>query len=145
MPSPHDHQDRPDSHSAADLPQGRVGGKKPVPMAFSAKLLYSVLALACVIIGLLGLVLPVIPGVLFLAAALFLVTKVSRRVKRWSDASPLLEGMNKRLASMEDASVKDRAKVVGLATLAVMAQTLEQVLRLGRWLTRKLVGRRRTP
>lgn len=153
MISPRDRQEHSAGNAAAEpsqlpsqppsqLPRRPV---KHLPLAFSSKVLYIVLALACVLIGLLGLVVPVIPGVLFLGVALYLVTKVSRRVKYWTDASPLLKGMNSTLARMEHGSIKDRAKLVGLATLAVLTQTLGQVQRLGRWLTAKLQQRRQEP
>ena len=64
------------------------------------KVVYLMLALVCGVIGLAGLLLPVIPGLLFLVAALYLVGKVSVRVKAWSEARPMLRGLHARIRRM---------------------------------------------
>ena len=54
------------------------------PLSRPVKVVYVALALICVLICIAGLLLPVIPGLLFLVAALYLIGKVSVRVKTWS-------------------------------------------------------------
>ena len=49
------------------------------------KLVYLVIATVCIMIGLVGLIIPVIPGILFLMVAVYYLGKVSRRVRNWSD------------------------------------------------------------
>lgn len=59
---------------------------KPIfrPIPFVYKLILSVLIVAFLMIGLIGLILPIIPGVLFLLLAVFLLTRVSRRAATYA-------------------------------------------------------------
>lgn len=64
------------------------------------KILFTVLALVCLIVGMIGIVLPVIPGVIFLIVAMLLLSRVSPRVARWVKQKPEMNRMQDRFDSM---------------------------------------------
>lgn len=55
---------------------------RPIPLIY--KIGVSVLIAVFLFIGLLGLILPIIPGILFLVLAVFLMTRVSRRAATYA-------------------------------------------------------------
>lgn len=55
---------------------------RPIPLIY--KIGVSVLISVFLVIGLLGLILPIIPGLLFLVLAVFLMTRVSRRAATYA-------------------------------------------------------------
>ena len=57
-------------------------------IGWHVKILIAVLAVACLIVGLIGLVLPVIPGLVFLFAAILLLSRISPRLARWVKRKP---------------------------------------------------------
>lgn len=63
---------------------------KPIfrPMPLMYKIVSMVLIAAFLIIGVLGLILPIIPGVLFLFLAVLLLTRVSRRAATFAHSQP---------------------------------------------------------
>lgn len=93
---------------------------------FVSKLLLAVLALICLAVGLLGLVLPLIPGLLFLLLAALCIARLSpaleARVKglpgarAWSGHSDHLSGL----------SVADKCRYGFWMTLKVVVDTLER-------------------
>jgi uncharacterized membrane protein YbaN (DUF454 family) len=55
---------------------------RPIPLIY--KIGFSVLIAVFLVIGLIGLILPIIPGILFLVLAVFLMTRVSRRAATYA-------------------------------------------------------------
>lgn len=99
------------------------------------KLVWLVLGLALLALGLLGLIFPLIPGILFLAAAVFVLSKASRRVQAWSRNSPTYMGMERRFALMGGVGWLDRVRLGALMTLEATVRGLESV---STWVTRQL-------
>lgn len=91
------------------------------------KLIYLVIAVVCIMIGIVGLIIPIIPGVLFLVAAIFLMGKVSTRVKQWSDQQPLIQKIQNRLHRLQGASALNQMKVVALMSLESLVSGLAAV------------------
>ena len=116
-------------------------GETNPPLTRPVKVVYLMLALVCGVIGLAGLLLQVIPGLLFLVAALYLVGKVSVRVKAWSEARPMLRGLHARIHRMEQVSVGDRLKVLGLTMADLTVRAIDTALRLARSLLRRMLDR----
>lgn len=77
-------------------------------MGWHLKILFTVLALLCVIIGLIGLVLPVIPGVVFLVVAVLLLSRVSPRLALWAKRRPELNRLQNRFDAMGSMSWPER-------------------------------------
>ncbi|MEJ6593237.1 MAG: DUF454 family protein [SAR86 cluster bacterium] len=102
------------------------------PLSRPVKVVYVALALICVLIGIAGLLLPVIPGLLFLVAALYLIGKVSVRVKTWSESRPMLVSLHARLHKLEQVSLGERLKLVGLTVAALALGLITRSARLAR-------------
>lgn len=77
-------------------------------MGWHFKILFTVMALLCVIVGLIGLVLPVIPGVVFLVVAFLLLSRVSPRLARWAKRKPQLNRLQNRFNAMGRMSWSER-------------------------------------
>lgn len=81
------------------------------------KLIYLTLGIMCLVLGVVGLIIPILPGVLFLAGALYLLTRGSSRVKQMADEHPRLRSFQQRMEQMDAASMMQRAQVACLMTL----------------------------
>ena len=75
------------------------------------KIVYLVLGLGLLLLGVIGLIFPLIPGVLFLVAAVFVLGKASSRIKAWSASSPTYTGVERRVALLGGARPWDRVKL----------------------------------
>ena len=56
------------------------------------KLLYFTLGIMFLVLGVVGLIIPILPGVLFLAGALYMLSRASRRVRAIADDNPTDRG-----------------------------------------------------
>lgn len=65
------------------------------------KIIYTTIAVVFLMIGLAGLLVPVIPGILFLLGAVLLMAKVSSRVHHWSEGQAWVRGSHIRLIQMQ--------------------------------------------
>ena len=65
----------------------------------------------CLVLGVIGLILPIIPGLLFLALAVMLASKLSRRVAVWASKAPLLKGWTKHSHTIGGLSRVQRLKL----------------------------------
>jgi len=84
---------------------------KAIAIPFHKKVIYTVLAVLLLFLGLLGLVMPILPGILFVALAVYLLAKVSRRVERWVHGKPAFKEAHLRMESMADMSWGDRLQL----------------------------------
>jgi uncharacterized membrane protein YbaN (DUF454 family) len=105
------------------------------------KLVYLIIGVACLMLGVIGLVIPIIPGVLFLMAALYLLSRGSRRIKKLTEQSPRVLLMRQRIDQFGEINVTDRVKLAGWMT---MDAAVKSVQFLGNGMNRagRLVGRR---
>jgi hypothetical protein len=69
-------------------------------IGWHVKILIAVLAVACLIVGLIGLVLPVIPGLVFLFAAILLLSRISPGLARWVKRKPEMNRLRVRFDAM---------------------------------------------
>ncbi|NQV68658.1 MAG: DUF454 family protein [Pseudohongiella sp.] len=83
----------------------------PQKMPFLYKALCILLVVCCVIIGLVGLILPVIPGFLFLFFAAILLARISTRFKSLLHNNPATAPWMKHWHSSQTLSVLQRAKL----------------------------------
>ena len=79
-----------------------------------AKLMYITLGIMFLALGIIGLIIPILPGVLFLAGAVYLLGRGSTRVKQMADSNPTLREMQIRMEAMDGVSILDKFKVAGL-------------------------------
>ena len=81
------------------------------------KIIYLTLGILFLTLGVVGLIIPVIPGVLFLMGAIFMLTRGSRRVREYAEASPRLRNLQDKMARMDAVSMVEKAQVAGLMTV----------------------------
>ncbi len=99
--------------------------------ALPIKVLYVLAAVLFLVLGVVGLIMPIIPGVLFLAGALLLLGKVSRRFRVWTRRHPVARSMRLRMASLGRVGWLDRAKLVGWMTLEMMVSGVRGIAAIG--------------
>ena len=75
------------------------------------KIGFIVIITVCLVLGIIGLILPVIPGLLFLALAVIFASKLSRRVAKWANQSPLYQRWSKHQKSVDALSISQRLKL----------------------------------
>ena len=90
-------------------------------MSGASKLIYLTLGILFLALGVVGLILPVLPGVLFLACALYLLSRGSKRVRRLADEHPKLRGLRNRMNRLDAASMMQRVQVACLMTIEGIA------------------------
>ena len=79
----------------------------------SLKLMYLAIGLVCLMLGIVGLIIPIIPGVLFLMAALYLLSRGSARIKKFSEGHPRMRHMHRRMEQFGVVSFPDRCRLAG--------------------------------
>lgn len=89
----------------------------------SHKVIYLIIAVICFMVGLVGLILPIIPGFLFFLGGIFYLSKVSTRFKYWAEQQPLLQKLENKMSRLKTADYTARAKVVGLMTMDMMVRS----------------------
>ena len=110
-------------------------------MSAAKKFTYLTLGAICVLLGVIGLLIPIVPGVLFLAAAVYLGSKASRRVRHYLDANPHIREQRRRLHGFEGLRGLDRLKLAAWMTLDSMLQGLQTLVRWGSQTVRGLSRR----
>lgn len=80
-------------------------------MSPATKALYLALGVVLLLLGLLGLMMPVLPGIVFLAAAVYVFSRASRRFRVWSRRYPRLRRMHYRVEQLRAVNWTNRAKL----------------------------------
>ncbi len=87
-------------------------------MGWHLKILFTVVALFCVMVGLIGLILPVIPGVVFLIVAVLLLSRVSPRLARWVRQKPEMNRAQNRFDAMGRLNWGERVRLCFWMTMS---------------------------
>ena len=95
------------------------------------KLVYLAISVLMLIIGLAGIIIPIIPGLLFLAVALFYLGKVFPSIKSLSDSHPVLGKVNDRIDQMSEIKMWDRIKVAALMSAEAATSAISAMLTYG--------------
>ena len=100
------------------------------------QLLLLITGVLLLFIGLVGLIFPLIPGLLFLVLALMVIGRVIPSVKAWVDRNETLSRIQNRVERLDGRSVLTFAKVAALtlvqAAVTTMAFTWRRVRRMTR-------------
>lgn len=72
---------------------------------------YVIAAGVCIVVGIIGLIVPVIPGLIFLAIAVIFLSRVSRRLDRWVKSNPFMSRTQSRMDSMGELNWSDRIRL----------------------------------
>ena len=78
------------------------------------KLVYLTLGIMFLVLGVVGLLVPILPGVLFLAGALYMLSRGSSRVKQLADDNPTLRSFQTRMDQVDAATVMEKVQVTSL-------------------------------
>ena len=95
------------------------------------KLVYLAISVLMLMIGLAGIIIPIIPGLLFLAVALFYLGKVFPSIKSKSDSHPVLGKVNDRIDQMSEIKMWDRIKVAALMSAEAATSAISAMLTYG--------------
>jgi uncharacterized membrane protein YbaN (DUF454 family) len=91
------------------------------------KLLYLTLGIMFLALGVIGLLIPIIPGVLFLAGAVYMLSRGSRRVKAFADGHPKLRKLQHRMNQLDAVSIVEKCQVTVLMTLEAVVVTVRKL------------------
>ena len=80
-----------------------------------------------IILGVIGLVVPVIPGVIFLVVAAVLLARVSDRMDRWVKQNTFARQAQARVATMASLNWPDRIKVTLWYTASAVIKVLATI------------------
>ena len=89
-----------------------------------SKLLACLLALVCVVVGTVGLVLPIIPGFLFLILAVLIVARHFPTIETWLRKSRTFDRHMDRADSFMELPALDKVRVSGLICVKIVLDTL---------------------
>lgn len=104
------------------------------PLPLYAKVIALVLIAGFVVIGIIGILLPVIPGVLFLFLAALMATRVSRRASAAAHASPWFREQLRQWRASSHLSVGHKIKL----SLLIVARAFVGTIRAGLGLLRRV-------
>lgn len=91
------------------------------------KILYLTFGILFLALAVVGLLIPVVPGLLFLFCAVYLLGRGSRRVRRFAREHPKLRGTQERMRRLEAVGALERVQVVGLMALSAMVEGAREV------------------
>ncbi len=91
------------------------------------KFIYLVIGGMCLTLGVIGLIIPIIPGVLFLMAAVYLLSRGSRKIKRFTDRDPRILQMQQRMEQFGEVNVVDRIRLAGWITLDAAVKSAQAI------------------
>lgn len=109
------------------------GKKRKLPLIY--KIGGVLLIGCCLILGVIGLIMPIIPGLVFLFLALFLLTKLSRRAAAYAESKPWFNYHLRHLKAASGLSLGARVKLGALIVARGTVQGLEATLF---WFRRRL-------
>ena len=96
------------------------------------RVVYIVLAAVCIMIGLMGLIIPIIPGFLFLLFAVYLLSRVSHRFRQWADRQPAINKVRaaftgRRMARMKALPVIGQIQVTALMATSTLLSSMQRL------------------
>ena len=91
------------------------------------KIIYLTLGIMFLALGVVGLLIPIIPGVLFLMGAVYMLSRGSNRIREFADEHPKLRKLQQRMRRLDAASVIERMQVTGLMALSATAEGIQKV------------------
>ena len=114
---------------------------RPKVTGLGRKLAYALLALACLAIGLLGIILPVIPGLVFLLFAGLAAARLSHRVDNWLRKLPAAGSYLDQTSGFFRLGWLDKARYCFWVTLQLSVDSLRVTWHVLRKLGRGLFSR----
>ena len=94
----------------------------------TAKIIACAVIIACLLLGAVGLLLPIIPGLLFLLIAAVVAAKLSPSFERTLRQSPTIAGYLDRTAGFAELPIGHKVQVVGLLCLKMWIDAVAVVV-----------------
>ena len=85
------------------------------------KVFYITLGIMFLALSVVGLIIPIIPGVLFLAGAVYMLSRGSHRVREYTESHPKLSKLHERMERFDAVSALGKAQVAALVTVEAAA------------------------
>jgi|APSaa5957512535_1039671.scaffolds.fasta_scaffold131602_2 uncharacterized protein len=104
-----------------------IKNKTPNRTNNSLKLVYLVIGVVCLMLGVIGLIIPIIPGVLFLMAALYLLSRGSKRIKKYSEGQPHMRRMHRRMEQFGEVDLSDRCRLAAWMTVEAAVKSVHLI------------------
>ena len=92
-----------------------------------AKLFYLAFGIVFLALGILGLILPFMPGIVFLAVAVYLLSRGSRYIGRLAEEHPKLRRLQRRMDQVDAADIFRRVQTAALVTIESVVTGLRKV------------------
>jgi len=102
-----------------------------IPAGMTGKVVYSLIAAVLILIGIAGLIVPVIPGILFLIGAVMVLSKVSSRVHHWSEGQTWMRGVRIRMIQMQGLRLFAKVRFVLLLGAKSVVSGISKLARAG--------------
>jgi uncharacterized membrane protein YbaN (DUF454 family) len=94
----------------------------------TTKVIAGLIILVCLALGLLGLILPIIPGLLFLAVAAIVAARYSPELDRWLRQNRTMSEYLDRTEGFADLSLAKKAQLGGLLCIKMLIDGLAFVI-----------------
>ena len=94
----------------------------------AGKLVYLILGIMFLVQGVVGLLIPIFPGVLFLAGALYMLSRGSSRVQQLADDNLTLRSFQTRMGQVDAATVVEKVQVSTLMIIQATAVGLRKII-----------------
>jgi uncharacterized membrane protein YbaN (DUF454 family) len=101
---------------------------RKAPLSFASKVLGVILVALLLFVGVIGIILPIIPGILFLFLALYVLTRVSRRVAVIAHRQPWFSRFASKLDAVESLPMGQRFKFSFLVVAAASLSGLQSLV-----------------
>ena len=98
-----------------------------VPVSKPRKVIYLVIGGMCLTLGVIGLIVPIVPGVLFLMAAVYLLSRASAKIKNFTDRDPRILLMQQRMEQFAEVDAIDRIRLTGWMTLDAIVKGVQAI------------------
>ena len=106
------------------------------PLAWHHKIIGVALVLCFLLLGVIGLILPILPGIVFLFLAFFVLTKISQRVAIYAHSKPWFNYHLQHLRAASGLKFTARCKLAGLFVIRGIFNAMDSATA---WCKRKFV------
>lgn len=93
------------------------------------RLIYLVLGILFLVLGVVGLLIPILPGVLFLGGAVYMLSRGSHQFRQFAERDPRLSGIQARMDRVQQVPILQRIQVAALMTASATASGVQKVFK----------------
>ena len=93
------------------------------------KLIYLTLGILFLVLGVVGLLIPILPGVLFLGGALYMLSRGSHQFRQFAENDSRLQGLQGKINRMQQVPAVEQIKVTLLMTAGAVVTGTQRVVK----------------